>query len=36
MNDSNRKSPKEILDLCFAKGEIEKEEYVERLKALPL
>ena len=41
LNDNNRKkdrdkSPKEILDLRLAKGEINKEEYEERLKALKL
>jgi len=39
LNDNNRKkdrdkSPKEILNLRLAKGEINKEEYEERLKAL--
>jgi len=41
LNDNNRKkdrdkSPKEILNLRLAKGEINKEEYEERLKALKL
>jgi len=39
LNDNNRnkdreKSAKEILDIRLAKGEIDKEEYEERLKAL--
>ena len=32
--DDKKLSPKEILDLRFAKGEIDKEEYEERLKTL--
>jgi len=41
LNDNNRKkdrdkSPKEILDLHLAKGEIDKEEYEERVKVLKL
>jgi len=41
LNDKSRKidkekSAKEILDIRLAKGEIEKEEYEERLKALDL
>ena len=41
LNDKSRKidkdkSAKEILDIRLAKGEIEKEEYEERLKALNL
>jgi putative membrane protein len=41
LNDNSRKidkekSAKEILDIRLAKGEIDKEEYEERLKALDL
>ena len=41
LNDNSRKidkekSAKEILDIRLAKGEIDKEEYEERLKALNL
>ncbi len=35
-NDKSKLSAKEILDLRFAKGEIDKEEYEERLKVLSM
>jgi putative membrane protein len=32
--EDDKRSPKEILDMRFAKGEIDKEEYISSLKAL--